>query len=402
MAVRFRQSFTLFPGVRVNVGKRGITTSIGVPGATVNIGRQGVRATVGAPGTGLSYSALVVPFNGTGTTQSPSSAGGQASQETEIPEGYTPANAKVYMPTEGMNEIASAATEALTSPSVVPLKDVLAKARSQMREIQQELTEARSLQSRSSREMQKRQKSIFRWFYRKSIETLGAEVPKVEAEIKRLEDWKTSTTIKVTFEASETAKSAYASLVRAFDTLRGCKKCWDVTSERSTNRVAERTAANSVVFRQAVDLGFSSTDIVQFDGKAMRFENVNGDDILIYPGVAVIPRADGAFALVDIRDIEAKFSVTRFQESEIVPSDTQVVSTTWEKSNRDGTRDKRFADNKEIPVCRYGTIQFSSGSGLREEYMFSNADATEAFVVALSAYQVLLSKEDAPSSEQVK
>lgn len=56
MTLRFRQTFTLFPGVRINIGRRGISTSIGGPGASVNIGRQGIRATLGAPGTGLSYS----------------------------------------------------------------------------------------------------------------------------------------------------------------------------------------------------------------------------------------------------------------------------------------------------------------------------------------------------------
>lgn len=35
MPLRFRQTFTIFPGVRLNIGKRGISASIGVPGATV-------------------------------------------------------------------------------------------------------------------------------------------------------------------------------------------------------------------------------------------------------------------------------------------------------------------------------------------------------------------------------
>lgn len=30
MSLRFRQTFTLFPGVRLNIGKRGISASIGV------------------------------------------------------------------------------------------------------------------------------------------------------------------------------------------------------------------------------------------------------------------------------------------------------------------------------------------------------------------------------------
>ena len=56
MGFRFRRSVRLMPGVRVNFGKRGISTSLGGRGATVNIGRKGPRATVGIPGSGLSYS----------------------------------------------------------------------------------------------------------------------------------------------------------------------------------------------------------------------------------------------------------------------------------------------------------------------------------------------------------
>lgn len=55
MAFRFRRSFKIMPGVRVNVGKRGVSTSIGVRGAHVTIGKDGTRHTVGIPGTGASW-----------------------------------------------------------------------------------------------------------------------------------------------------------------------------------------------------------------------------------------------------------------------------------------------------------------------------------------------------------
>lgn len=54
--MRFHQSFQLLPGVRINVGARGVSASSGVLGATINVGAQGVRATAGIPGSGLSYS----------------------------------------------------------------------------------------------------------------------------------------------------------------------------------------------------------------------------------------------------------------------------------------------------------------------------------------------------------
>jgi hypothetical protein len=58
MGFRFRRSIKLFPGLRLNFGKRGISASIGVRGAHVSCGPTGTRTTVGLPGSGLSYTHL--------------------------------------------------------------------------------------------------------------------------------------------------------------------------------------------------------------------------------------------------------------------------------------------------------------------------------------------------------
>lgn len=54
--MRFRKSIKIMPGVRVNLSKSGISTSIGGRGATVNVGKRGLRSTLSVPGTGLSWS----------------------------------------------------------------------------------------------------------------------------------------------------------------------------------------------------------------------------------------------------------------------------------------------------------------------------------------------------------
>ena len=57
MGFRFRKSFKIAPGVRVNVGKKSVGISAGVKGARVSVNSKGrVTKTVGIPGTGLSYS----------------------------------------------------------------------------------------------------------------------------------------------------------------------------------------------------------------------------------------------------------------------------------------------------------------------------------------------------------
>ncbi|WP_438012636.1 DUF4236 domain-containing protein [Psychrobacter raelei] len=56
MGFRFRKSIKIAPGVRLNIGKKGISSvSVGGRGARINIGKRGTTASTGLPGTGLSY-----------------------------------------------------------------------------------------------------------------------------------------------------------------------------------------------------------------------------------------------------------------------------------------------------------------------------------------------------------
>jgi len=61
MGWRFRRSIRLFPGVRLNFSRRGVSTTIGVRGASVNVGKTGTYVNLGLPGTGISYRQKLTP-----------------------------------------------------------------------------------------------------------------------------------------------------------------------------------------------------------------------------------------------------------------------------------------------------------------------------------------------------
>jgi Protein of unknown function (DUF4236) len=64
MAFRFRRSISIFPGLRVNLTKRGASSiSIGRRGAHMTFSDKGTRTSVGLPGSGLNYSEFT-PANG--------------------------------------------------------------------------------------------------------------------------------------------------------------------------------------------------------------------------------------------------------------------------------------------------------------------------------------------------
>ena len=175
--------------------------------------------------------------------------------------------------------------------------------------------------------------------------------------------------------------------MRTFDALRHCSCIWDVTSDRYGNRVVERTYASRTITRTPVKIEFAESDLVHFEGRALRFQNINGEDILLYPGMVVMPRADGAFALVDLRDVRLTFDPIQFVEEEAVPLDAQVAGQTWAKVNKNGTPDLRFKGNYNIPICLYARIVLTSAGGIEEEYQFSNAKLAASFADAFTNYQ---------------
>jgi hypothetical protein len=59
MPVRFRRTFTLFPGVKVNVSKGGMSITVGRKGFHLNFSRRGVKQTVGLPGSGISQTSYL-------------------------------------------------------------------------------------------------------------------------------------------------------------------------------------------------------------------------------------------------------------------------------------------------------------------------------------------------------
>ncbi|MDV5238145.1 DUF4236 domain-containing protein [Leclercia adecarboxylata] len=56
MGFRFRKKIRITPGLSLNVGKKGITsTSLKMGNLTTNINGKGTKHTFGLPGSGLSY-----------------------------------------------------------------------------------------------------------------------------------------------------------------------------------------------------------------------------------------------------------------------------------------------------------------------------------------------------------
>ena len=60
MPIRFRRTYKIFPGVKINVSKAGLSTTVGPRGFHLTFNKHGVRQSIGLPGTGLSETSYLV------------------------------------------------------------------------------------------------------------------------------------------------------------------------------------------------------------------------------------------------------------------------------------------------------------------------------------------------------
>ncbi len=83
---------------------------------------------------------------------------------------------------------------------------------------------------------------------------------------------------------------------------------------------------------------------------------------------------------VPYADLNVRWQESRFIETERVPSDAKVVDHTWQHPNKSGGPDRRYKDNRQIPICLYEGMHFTSNSGVNELVEFSRTGVAAAFV----------------------
>jgi hypothetical protein len=74
---------------------------------------------------------------------------------------------------------------------------------------------------------------------------------------------------------------------------------------------------------------------------------------------------------VSYGDLQTAAGIRRFIEDDFVPADSVQVGTTWRFVNKRGGPDRRFNNNRQLPIMQYGELSLRSSSGLNELFQCS-------------------------------
>lgn len=337
MGFRYRKSINLGGGFRINLSKSGIGYSWGVKGYRVTKTAKGTtRRTVSIPGTGISY-----------VHETGKNSRGDSGRGTN-PANQQPVKAIDNNHYDTQNIVNNVATSMVSEG----LEDMLTSA-----------SKALKLNKMAT---------IGLWIT--VIWGFGFPVMFLfAAAFLALKIYvKTKGTIDLDYYIDADQQSVVDERMKPMIKITECAKVWRIMQ---TSKVIDRkytSGASDTVSRIAC----KATTFPPFPFKAnlqvASFKS-GKETLLFLPDKLFIMQGSKIGAL-NYSDIDSNARTTRFVESEGVPRDTQVVGQTWRYVNKSGGPDRRFKDNRQLPICLYGELELSSTSGLNTVIMFSNSN----------------------------
>ena len=132
-----------------------------------------------------------------------------------------------------------------------------------------------------------------------------------------------------------------------------------------------------MVRRSTIDVGTLSPPRVQTNVQVPCI-SMGPSQLYFFPDT-IVYRDGRGYGAIPYSDFRVSQSFTRFIESEEVPADARVVDHTWRYVNKNGGPDRRFNDNRQLPVLQLGVLVLASSKGLNIQLNTSNPQPSLSF-----------------------
>ncbi len=177
------------------------------------------------------------------------------------------------------------------------------------------------------------------------------------------------------------SESRFSQLKLAFRKLTDCDRVWHIDAAGHTNDAKRHAGATALVQRAKAHASFSSPPKVQCN---IEIPALRGKDKFLYffPDHLLVYDATGVGA-VSYEQLEAEAEDARYIEEDSIPRAATQVGTTWKYVNKSGGPDRRFNNNRQLPVMLYGLLSLSSKSGLKEIFQCSTPGVSKQIAAAL-------------------
>lgn len=161
--------------------------------------------------------------------------------------------------------------------------------------------------------------------------------------------------VEYTFESGEDSYKAYKEL---WMKLNKNRKVWEITSAVNNTDTKYSSGASRTIERNQVHFNEKKIPYLCVNNQKILTLKLRKKEVLFLPDKLLIIQGK-QIAVVNYSNLSIKLSERNCVEHDGVASDSKVVDHTWKYLNKNGTPDKRFSDNRQLPVCLYGKIEIA-------------------------------------------
>ncbi|WP_229830603.1 hypothetical protein [Actinoplanes ianthinogenes] len=191
--------------------------------------------------------------------------------------------------------------------------------------------------------------------------------------------------VVVFYQVEDAPAAKYDHFAGSSGFVSGVERVWQAEAEGALHTAYQRkvnAGAGTLVRRSLGSLDLAGPPVLVTN---IAVPSVHGKERSLYflPD-RVIVRHGSQYADLPYAAINARMEQQRFVETQAPPSDAQCVGTTWQYTNKSGGPDRRFKDNRQLPIMLYGRLTLTTPQGLLMIWDFSRPDVAASLANAVN------------------
>jgi Protein of unknown function (DUF4236) len=167
----------------------------------------------------------------------------------------------------------------------------------------------------------------------------------------------------------------------AFHQLGQCHGVWHIDAKGHTDDWKRNAGVQTLANRSTIRPISALPSKVQCNIKVPMMQAAR-TTLYFFPDRLLVYNRGGVGA-VAYEQLHVHARQIRFVENDSAPRDAAQVDTTWRYVNKKGGPDRRFNNNRQLPIMLYGELHLTSPNGLNELFQMSVPGAAMAVVSAL-------------------
>lgn len=183
--------------------------------------------------------------------------------------------------------------------------------------------------------------------------------------------------VKVKYDLnSPEGQYRFERLQALMDSLKDCSAIWQVNDVYANDSARRHGGATRSVRLTKLKIKRRKPFFLRTNVKSY-YVKLKKEKLYILPDVIII-KSKYKIGAASLSDLNINIDSTHFVASS-APKDANILYYTWQYVNKDGTPDRRFSYNVQLPVCQYGVVDLKTAGGFHTRLYLSNIEKTQRF-----------------------